>query len=94
MTNQNRPPILARIIPYLVLGIALVFMFIAFIFLSSILLIGAIVGLIIFAVTYVKTRFFGSKNQGLTSYQAPRPPPQQQQKAEGEVYEHDESNKK
>lgn len=52
---------LSRLLPFLGIGIFLVVIIIALIFLSSLFLLGAIIGLILFIIAYVKKRFFSAK---------------------------------
>lgn len=50
-----------RIIPFIVAGITLVVAVIALLILSSVILWGALIGLIIFTIAYIKNRFFPNK---------------------------------
>jgi len=54
--------LLTKIMPFFGIGIFLVILIVAFIFLSYVLLIGAVVGLVLFVVAYIKQTFFSGKN--------------------------------
>lgn len=56
--------LLARIMPFVGLGIVLAFVVIAFVIFSYVLLIGTVIGLVLFAITYLKQRFFLPKRSG------------------------------
>jgi ABC-type uncharacterized transport system permease subunit len=68
---------LARIMPFISLGIFIVLIIIGIIFLSYIFVIGAIVGLIIYSAAWIRIKLSGKKSS---------PTPNTQQ---GNVYEHD-----
>ena len=52
-----------RIIPFIFLGIMIVLLVAGIVILSYLLIAGAVVGLILFGVTWVKERFFGGKTK-------------------------------
>jgi ABC-type transport system involved in cytochrome bd biosynthesis fused ATPase/permease subunit len=56
---------LNRLLPFLGIGIVLVVIIIALLFLSSLFVIGALVGLVLFIIAYVKKRFFSAKKSNL-----------------------------
>lgn len=66
------------IIPFIGMGIFLVVLVIAIIFLSYIFIIGGIIGLILFGIVYIKEKFFTRKTR------------QPQQKQPGKTYDADE----
>jgi hypothetical protein len=51
----------ARLLPFIFLGIALVALVFGLILLAYLFIFGALVGLTLFAVAYIRQRFFGSK---------------------------------
>jgi uncharacterized membrane protein len=51
----------AKVIPFLVLGIMLVVFVIGLIFVSYVLLFGALVGLVLYVVAWVRDKFFPTK---------------------------------
>jgi hypothetical protein len=53
--------LLMRIAPYIGIGVFLVVCVLALLIFSYILLIGGIIGLILFLIAYIKTRFFPGK---------------------------------
>lgn len=55
--------VLAKIMPFIGIGIFLVFMLIAFVLLSYVLLFGALIGVALFVVAYIKQKFFISRNK-------------------------------
>jgi len=78
---NNRPnPILVKIMPYVAMAIFLIIIVVGFVLLSYILLIGAIIGLVLFAIGYIRTRFF-NKNRT-------RPVSHQKDEKQGRVFEH------
>ncbi len=54
--------ILATIMPFILLGIALVAFFLGLMLLAYIFVFGAIVGLVLYAATWIKEKFFPSKS--------------------------------
>lgn len=54
--------LLARLVPFLFLGMILVIFVIGIIFLSYLLILGAIVGLALFVVAWLKEKFFPVKD--------------------------------
>ncbi len=61
--NQTRqtPNFLARLLPFFGMGVLVVIAIVAFIFFSYLIVLGCIIGLILFAVAYIKSKFFPSK---------------------------------
>lgn len=70
--------ILDRLIPFVVLGVVLVIFVFGIIFLSYLLIWGAIIGLILFVIGWVKEKF--SRTRGRSS---------PEMKKEGRIIEHD-----
>lgn len=59
---RNYPSaLLMKIMPFIGIGIFLVVLIVAFVLLSYVLLIGAVVGLVLFVVAYIKQTFFSGK---------------------------------
>lgn len=56
-----RQPILARIMPLIVLGIIFVLFVVGLVLLSYLFIIGALIGLVFFVIAWVKEKFFPSK---------------------------------
>lgn len=54
--------ILPRIVPFIMLGIAIVAFVFGLILFSYLLIFGALVGLVLFAFTWIKEKFFPSKS--------------------------------
>ncbi len=54
--------LLAKIIPFLFLGMMLVILVVGFVLLSYLLIFGAIVGLILFVIAWVRDKLFPSKH--------------------------------
>lgn len=52
-----------RILPYLFLGFVLVLFVIGIIIFSYVLIIGTIIGLVLFSISYLRTRFLSKKQQ-------------------------------
>ena len=70
----------ARLIPFIFLGVMIVLFVVGIILFSYLLIFGAIVGMILFFITWVKEKLFPSKN--IQYYQKP--------KKNGRTFEHDE----
>lgn len=68
---------LARIMPFISLGIFIVLLVVGIVFLSYIFVIGAVVGLIIYAIAWIRIKFAGKTTQATPSTQ------------HGNIYEHD-----
>ena len=68
---------LARIMPFISLGIFIVLIIVGVVFLSYIFVIGAIVGLIIYSAAWIRIKLSGKKS-------SPMPDTQQ-----GNIYEHE-----
>ncbi len=56
---------IARIIPFILIGIALVALIFGMILLAYLFIFGALVGLILFGVAWVRDRFFVSKKKNI-----------------------------
>ncbi len=54
--------ILSRILPFLYLGIVIVVLIFGIILFSYLLILGAMVGLILFLIAYIREKFFSSPN--------------------------------
>ncbi len=59
--NQQSSPLLAKLLPFLGMGIFFVVIIIALIFFSYILLLGGLIGLVLFVVAFIKEKFFPTK---------------------------------
>lgn len=53
--------ILEKIMPFLVVGIVLVLFIVALVLLSYLLFWGALIGLVLFGISYIKNKFFPKK---------------------------------
>lgn len=73
-----------KIVPFIILGIAIVALVAGLILFSYLLILGAVVGVILFALTWLREKFFPSKR--MTTYQKP---PTQHQQSGGRTFEHD-----
>jgi uncharacterized membrane protein len=82
---MKQSPIMQKLSPFLGLGIVLVFFVLAIVFLSYVFVIGAVIGLVLFVITWVRNAF--SKKQPVNSPQADNSP------HIGNVYDHDEFKK-
>ena len=58
-----------RLIPYLGMGVFLVLVVVALIFLSYLLLIGGIIGLVLFCIAWIRTRFFSKAKKDVEQSQ-------------------------
>ncbi len=56
---------LARLIPFVLLGVAIVAFVLGMIVMAYIFVFGALLGLAIFAITWVRAKFFPNKNLGI-----------------------------
>lgn len=85
MNKQFQPnSFFAKIMPFFGVGIFIVLFIAALVFLSYILLIGAVIGIVLFVISYIRNKFFGGKTIQKT-------PPHIQHgevKKDGNVYEH------
>jgi hypothetical protein len=54
--------IYAKIMPFFMLGIALVLIFYGLILLAYLFVFGAIVGMVLFGIAWIKAKFFASRN--------------------------------
>lgn len=76
---------LARIMPFIGLGLFIVLLVFGIVFISYVLFFGAIVGLVLFAIAWVRTKL-AERNAVNISPQGQ----QQQHQHQGRVYDHDE----
>jgi len=53
--------VLAKILPFFFLGVMLVILFVGFVLLSYLLILGAVVGLVLFVIAWVREKLFPSK---------------------------------
>lgn len=58
---RNISTLFARLLPFLWVGILLVLAFIGIIFFSYVLILGAFVGLVIYGIAYLRSKFFPKK---------------------------------
>jgi len=70
---------LARIMPYIGLGLFIVLLVAAIIFLSYLFIFGAIVGLILFVIAWVRAKLGNKQSPAVQAHQ-------------GKIYDHDEIN--
>jgi len=73
--------ILSRILPFLFFGMFIVVLVVGLVLLSYLLIFGAIVGLFLFALAWIRDKFFAPKD--VVPYQKP-------QKGTGRTFDHDE----
>jgi hypothetical protein len=71
--------LLARLIPFIFLGVMIVLFVVGIILFSYLLIFGAIVGMILFFITWIKEKLFPSRN--IQSYQ--------KSEKSGRTFEHD-----
>lgn len=74
------PNFFARLVPFILLGIAIVAFAFGLILLTYLFVIGAIVGLTLFLISWIRNKFFPNKN--MTK-------PQQSQRRKGRTIDHD-----
>jgi hypothetical protein len=72
-------PIIARITPFLFLGVAIVAFILGLVVMAYIFIFGALVGLFIFTIAWIRDKFFPTKNIAVRN---PRP-------RHGETIDHD-----
>lgn len=82
--NNSKPGIMAKILPFLSLGIMIVLMLVGVFLLSYLLIFGALVGLILFIVSFVMGKFRGAKN-GMTKHESEKA---HTEKPEGKTYDY------
>ena len=70
-------PLLAKLLPFLMLGLMIVLFVIGIIFFSYVLIIAVIVGAILYAIAYIRLKFFTRKK------------PVQKTESKGRVIDHD-----
>lgn len=73
---------LERIMPYIGLGLFVVLLVFAIIFLSYLFIFGAIVGLILFAIAWVRTKLSNNNASSISN---------QTHQHQGRIYDHDET---
>lgn len=56
---------MSRIIPFIFLGIMIVIFVVGIVLLSYLLVVGAVVGLVLFAIVWVKEKLFNKKNKSI-----------------------------
>lgn len=76
----------SKLSSFIGMGIFLVLLVIGIIFFSYLLLVGAIIGLVLFAIAYIRAKFFLRKANFQTKHA------KKNQQASGRVIEHDEIN--
>jgi uncharacterized RDD family membrane protein YckC len=79
----------ARILPFVILGCGVVLFIFAFVILSYVVLIGSIIGLIFFAIAYLKRKFFGSGQAPTMRHKQRGHQSRQSNKFQGKTYDHD-----
>jgi len=62
MKPNNPHPLLARLLPFFVMGVAIVLFVVSIFIFSYIFLFALIVGFVLFAIGYVRAKFFKPKN--------------------------------
>ncbi len=80
---KRAPNFLKQLLPYISLGIFIVLVIIGILFLSYILIIGAIIGLALFIIGYLKAKFFPTKFPQ-------RPQQSQPPSRQGRIFDHNE----
>lgn len=74
---------IARLVPFIFLGVMLVLFVLGLILFSYLLIIGAIVGMILFALTWLRDKIFPPKEIG----------PHQKKETQGRTFEHDDRDR-
>lgn len=80
---QQPNPLLARIVPFIAIGVFIVLFILGLVVFSYLLVIGAIVGLVLFAIAYVRNWFLRRKHL----HQNPQNKPEE--KPSGRTIEHE-----
>lgn len=62
--HKSVPKIFDRVMPFLIMGFTVAFLIAALVFLSYILLWGVLIGLVLFAINYIRQRFFAKADNG------------------------------
>ncbi len=83
MQNQQTG-FLGRLVPFIGMGIFIVLIIVGLIFLSYLIVIGALIGFVLFVLAYLKNRFFPNKYPTTKSQQS------EDQSHHGKTYDHDE----
>jgi ABC-type transport system involved in cytochrome bd biosynthesis fused ATPase/permease subunit len=72
---------LARLVPFIFLGIMIVLLVVGFVIFSYILMFGALVGVVLFVVAWIRETFFSPKDKNLMKRETDKKP--------GRVIDHD-----
>lgn len=84
--NRNIP-FTAKLLPYIMIGLTIVLFVIGLVIFSYLLIIAAIVGFILFAINFIRTKFFKKEDQIHTYHK-------DQEKQQGRIIEYEEEVKK